>query len=1378
MDRMVNPRGGLVAPRRWLGCVLMCVGLLAACGDEEEPKQAVPCNGPCPIGQVCDAARNVCAPPVDPNNTNNTNNDTNNPTNNPNNNPTNNPNNNDPDARACERDTDCALGSYCEITSETISNCLPGCRGDDSCASSELCDPETRRCEAVDGFCDDDGIGDACPAGATCCPRGSYCDLEASRCVEGCTEDAQCRFGLPCIEAANKCGCDTAAECGDNFACEDQLCIPVACSPDALEPNNDALTARRLAPIFGAAQMVEGLKFCPSDQDYFAMWLLPGVTVEGQLARGEGGGEVRWTWRSPSDRRVDNGSNVQSWEFTTEESGLYTLQLDYRDAAQQLTYTLSYTLSDDGVMCDVDGSPSGTFRMGLQDTLAVGPVSMCADQSDTFQLEMERPGQELSLQLTRTDQLPQTEVTVEILDADGAVLASSVGAEFSLSTEAVVVPSNPRVRVRVTDGGTPLGVSYRLALTSNRGMSDEICVDDANEDNDSRAAATPVVPGEITGQKACAEDLGGDWLSFEAAGGASVSLDVVYEGEEVPTVRLHLPDGRALLGVTTVCGAGQPCVRFSRLSSAQAGSWFIEVVSTQANVDYDLLLGVAVACDPAPGAWVSGCECAPDLRDAPYAAEPGSIPLGLPANTNGAPSRVFLGTLCSGDTLDSFPFWTPPGAGMAVQATRTGGQGTATVTLRDASGAAVATGALDAPLMAPAGPGFRRWTLEVRASGQGSLGYELGAALVTTGAQSSCIDDSLESSERDRRFDLGPSYGRWTLVEPGAICINDTDRFRLTTLQAGDGLTLTLRNLWALERRVKLRLLNAEGALMGEAEDLGGVATLNLEGLPIDVYTVEIDGILPSPASGIGYRLEAELRRPAGACVNEASEPNGTAATAGALSEGWTYGGVLCRQTDDEDVYALEASAGERVMVRYVGAGPSVVSLTTPGGAEVPGASSMPCGGGLTCLEFGPVDVTPSTAGEYLLEIITDLALQSIPYRVEVTSAPICTGPAWSPGCVCLEDANSPSGTREEATRIPVSLTAQTVSGQTLCGEGEDWFRFEGSAQGRRLRVGFAQTRPDEVLLVQLYGGVLGNTLLEEFVAAEDLTIDNPTFADLWVRVVHGGSGVGYSFTYRFEAVPSCGNDLAEPNDDPNDDLMLVSGFESIGNTGAAAFELNRLCGPSDEDWFRVEFQGFEDDMVVLIDRYQATQELRDMFPIFDDYVDAGIDEQAIEVEIFDASFRSIGRMSSAEMTWEFRLTGLDFGEYWARVRIAQPVVGGLPAALPAGAAAPAGLGSELRGRSAGGQRSAAGRSAADVLREQRHAPGEQPGVLRRRLRHERLVHGGAGGRGALPAGGGRGEPGRGDGAAGGARSGGLHRGARADALQHLRALPAAGARH
>ena len=1251
--------------RRWALCLAM-ITLTAACGGGDDgggSGELVPCGGVCAPGQACiggvcqatgDTSGGTTTPPMDTGVMDDAGDedaeadadgdaeaDTSEPD-------TVEADTREPDTGPeCATDQECDLEEYCDVER---GSCREGCRDDSSCAANETCDLERRRCAVVADYCDSVDPPGECIGGFFCCPTGNYCDLGENRCAEGCYEDGQCPFGLPCVGASDvqvgQCGCNIDDDCGDNAVCRGGRCEAVACRADDFEPNNSPLTASDLEVTIGSEQAITGANFCDGDVDHYGLWVVPGVGVTGSLELVDATGLVGWRWLAPDDAVVAEGdSTTPSWDFVTDQIGTYVLELRQGDppAATPQRYTVRVSLADVSIDCDPDGPVGGVTRLSLEETNQTPIRSLCPDAEDVYRVEMTRPGQSLSARLTRRDNLRGSEMVLELVDG-GEVVQTASGPDFNLEVSQGAVSGTPEVRVRMGDGATPLGARYQLTLESGPGDG-SVCIEDGDEDNDTQDTAAPLSVGSNPGKVICAEDSA-DWFVLDADANEAVEVQVVYEGDVIPQVRLTLPDDREVVGQTSRCVGDAPCVRFPALSSPEAGEWSLLIESDQGvAINYRVEVATGASCDPT--AWSGGCVCTPDARDFPFASEPGVTPVAVPGNRDAAPEEVATGTLCGVDDEDAFPMWTPPGSGLRVMLENTGGGGAALIEIINQRGEVAASGAAGEELEVSAAPEFRRWTVSIRHSDGGAFGYRLMAALLAANNQATCVDDLYEGLERDRSFDLGPAYGTWTLLEPAVLCGDDRDRFRFTNLREGDSLMLRVRRLWPTDNRIDVRLsLDGEEVSAGQERD--GVTELTIPSLGLGEHTLDVEGLLSAPAYGLGYRVEAALGRPAGGCVNEDGEPNDDADAALALASGWTYGGVLCRQIDPRDVYTFDAAEGEQVFLRYIGGGGASVTLTGPDDAPVPGQSPETCGQGLNCLEFGPFDAAGARVGAYTMEVRADLLFQDIPYRVELRKAPLCGGDAWQDGCVCVEDALADGGTgsREEPEVLPWSPEPRTVEGLTLCGESEDWFRFEGNARGQRVSLSFTQTR-DVLVKVEMYGDVLGNTLLAEgFADSGELTFDNPTFSDLWIRVAHVGDGVGYSFTYSADPIPVCVNDDREPNDDP----AAVNDFQSIANTESAIWDDNTLCGPGDADWFQVDFIGFDDSMVVALDRVSVGES------VDPEYVNDGIGTQALRVDVLDGTFQLLDSVTSADEQIEFRVNQLLSGTYWLRVQLAQPI--------------------------------------------------------------------------------------------------------------------------
>jgi hypothetical protein len=149
----------------------------------------------------------------------------------------------------CEKDGDCAMGTYCKIVSDAVANCTPGCMSDDRCANGQKCCggactdvmADARNCGACGMACSgahqsatcaagqcapgkcDPGWGDcnkdakdgceanlhADPMNCTAC--GAVCDIKNAYagCSDGCYSSA-CKWGFDDCNMNPMDGCETS----------------------------------------------------------------------------------------------------------------------------------------------------------------------------------------------------------------------------------------------------------------------------------------------------------------------------------------------------------------------------------------------------------------------------------------------------------------------------------------------------------------------------------------------------------------------------------------------------------------------------------------------------------------------------------------------------------------------------------------------------------------------------------------------------------------------------------------------------------------------------------------------------------------------------------------------------------------------------------------------------------------------------------------------------------------------------------------------------------------------------------------------------------------------------------------------------------------
>lgn len=177
-------------------------------------------------------------------------------------------------AENCEgSDQNCADGFFCAEDNTCQANL---CDENDECARG-VCDPASGQCVDPEVCAE----ADECTDGSFCV-AGS-CQPEADACApcEGnqiCDYDADA-LSVTCEE--NPAGCSSAFDCAGDRACQGGICVdPVACVPDALEPNDDAESATDLAQ---AEEGVTAAGICAADVDVFTFNTLGRGLVRGTL---------------------------------------------------------------------------------------------------------------------------------------------------------------------------------------------------------------------------------------------------------------------------------------------------------------------------------------------------------------------------------------------------------------------------------------------------------------------------------------------------------------------------------------------------------------------------------------------------------------------------------------------------------------------------------------------------------------------------------------------------------------------------------------------------------------------------------------------------------------------------------------------------------------------------------------------------------------------------------------------------------------------------------------------------------------------------------------------------------------------------------------
>lgn len=174
------------------------------------------------------------------------------------------------------------------------------------------------------------------------------------------------------------------------------------------------------------------------------------------------------------------------------------------------------------------------------DTLgAASPVTgtvmgqVCADDDDFFEIAIE-PGMQLDVSLEFVD--ADGDLDLSLLSSAGTILASSAGTA-NVETVGICLTEPGPLFARVV-GYRGAENAYSLSVSTSPGAC---CVDDAGEDDDARASARPVTPGDFDGTICPSDD---DYLAFDVAGPSVISALLLFDtaGGDID-LELLGPDG-------------------------------------------------------------------------------------------------------------------------------------------------------------------------------------------------------------------------------------------------------------------------------------------------------------------------------------------------------------------------------------------------------------------------------------------------------------------------------------------------------------------------------------------------------------------------------------------------------------------------------------------------------------------------------------------------------------------------------------------------------------------------------------------------------------------------------------------------------------------
>ena len=329
--------------------------------------------------------------------------------------------------QVCGSARDCNPGQRCNARTFVCEQDL-GCLAGSPCGAGQVCNPGSGACEAG---CTAETAAQVCGALVPClggrcvqcaknsdCGPGLTCDASgACRGPTGCASSRDCVVPQLCDRATATCAlprgpCTSNEGCATDERCESRTgkCVPGACLPDRMDPNQDQAHAAPVTP--GSYPL---LTLCGAEEDWFSLPLQSGDTVQA-VADADPLGSFDLQLRTGTDALDEAPSAVLR---TVGATATYFLRARSNDASA--LYGLRIQVAK-GTPCDhnpPDAHPSATQALPL----GAGPsydFAVCPTESTWFSL---RPPAGQGVDLTGTlDPSAGGALSFTLFDSNGSTI--------------------------------------------------------------------------------------------------------------------------------------------------------------------------------------------------------------------------------------------------------------------------------------------------------------------------------------------------------------------------------------------------------------------------------------------------------------------------------------------------------------------------------------------------------------------------------------------------------------------------------------------------------------------------------------------------------------------------------------------------------------------------------------------------------------------------------------------------------------------------------------------------------------------------------------------------------------------------------------------
>jgi len=319
---------------------------------------------------------------------------------------------------------------------------------------------------------------------------------------------------------------------GNTYELELNVGLATTCVPDTEEPNDSSATATVL-PSTG--DLVTGLTACDTDDDWYAIDLTSGDTLDVDVLFTDAEGDIDVELYDPSGTLVASGYSADdnetlAWPVSADGTYEIVVWLALDDGilpgnAYSLDVQVSTgpppTCTDDWLEDD-DTPPTANPVVAPWSDLG---LAACPGDDDWFAVDL-LTGEEVTVNLAFTH--AEGDVDLELYDDTATVVDSSTSLGDGESVTYTATGDGSyfaRVFLATDLGGTP-GNNYDI----NVEVVAPVCTDDFLEDNDDYASAMPIPAALLPGLNACPAD--DDFFIIDLLTGDALDVDLLFSHAE------------------------------------------------------------------------------------------------------------------------------------------------------------------------------------------------------------------------------------------------------------------------------------------------------------------------------------------------------------------------------------------------------------------------------------------------------------------------------------------------------------------------------------------------------------------------------------------------------------------------------------------------------------------------------------------------------------------------------------------------------------------------------------------------------------------------------------------------------------------------------